>query len=129
MQVTIVKSNSTVRRSTLMPTLTGHHLLSSNERSSMSLGLGIKPSDCPTRLRSMGQDGQLITTPPQLNSIGIKTQSFQRIVEPFIWNYLVENNEDGDDDNDDNDISDDDDKKNNGRDGDVACLSSKKCKY
>ena len=39
----------------------------------------------------MGQDGRLITTPPGLNGIGIKTQSFRRIVEPFIWNYLVEN--------------------------------------
>ncbi len=47
-------------------------------------------------------------------------------MEPFIWNYLVENNEDGDDDNDDNDSSDDDDEKNNIKDGDVACLSSKK---
>jgi hypothetical protein len=50
-------------------------------------------------------------------------------VEPFIWNYLVENNKDGDDDNNDNDSSDDDDEKNNVKDGDVACLSSKKRKY
>jgi hypothetical protein len=26
-----------------------------------------------------------------LNGIGIKTQSFRRIAEPFIWNYLVVN--------------------------------------
>ena len=45
----------------------------------------------------MGQDGRLITTPPQLNGIGIKTQSFRRIVEPFIWNYLVENDMDSKD--------------------------------
>jgi len=43
----------------------------------------------------MGQDGRLITTPPGLNGIGIKTKSFQRIVEPFIWNYLVENDMEG----------------------------------
>ena len=43
----------------------------------------------------MGQDGRLITTPPRLNGIGIKTKSFQRIVEPFIWNYLVENDMEG----------------------------------
>ena len=76
----------------------------------------------------MGQDGRLITPPPRLNGIGIKTQSFQKIVEPLIWNYLVENNEDGDNDNDDNDSSNDDDEKNNIKDGDVACLSSKKRK-
>ena len=67
--------------------------------------------------------------PPQLNRIGIKTQSFRRIVEPCIWNFLVKNNEDGDNDNDDDDSSDDDDKKNNNIDSDVACLSSKKRKY
>ena len=92
--------------------------------------IGNKTERSPNKIEEqMGQDGRLITTPPQLNGIGIKTQSFQRIVEPFIWNYLVENNEDGDDDNDDNNISDDDDEKNNVKDGDVACLSSKKRKY
>jgi hypothetical protein len=49
-------------------------------------------------------------------------------VEPFIRNYLVVNNEDGDNDNDDNDSNDDDDENNNVKDGDVACLSSKKRK-
>ena len=51
-QVTIVKSNLTVRRSTLMPILMGNHLLGSNKRMSTWLGVGIKPSDRPTRLRS-----------------------------------------------------------------------------
>jgi len=32
-----------------------------------------------------------------LNVVGIKTKSFQRIVEPFIWNYLVENDMEGKD--------------------------------
>jgi hypothetical protein len=45
----------------------------------------------------MGQDRQLIATPPRLNGIRIKTQSFRRIVEPFIWNYLVENDMEGKD--------------------------------
>ncbi len=45
----------------------------------------------------MGQDGRLITTPPLLNGIRIKMQSFRRIVEPFIWNYLVENDTEGND--------------------------------
>ena len=45
----------------------------------------------------MGQDGRLITTPPRLNGVGIKTQIFRRIVEPCIWNYLVENDTEGKD--------------------------------
>ena len=49
-------------------------------------------------------------------------------MEPFIWNYLVVNNEDGDNDNDDNDSNDDDDENNNVKDGDVACLSSRSAK-
>jgi len=45
----------------------------------------------------MGQDGQLITTPPQLNGIGIKTQLFGRIVDPFIWNFILEKDMDEED--------------------------------
>ena len=67
LQVTIVKLNLTKRRLTLMHTLmghrlrrrltsmhtlTGHRLCNSNKGGSTLLGLGIKPSDCPTRLRS-----------------------------------------------------------------------------
>jgi hypothetical protein len=54
--------------------------------------IGNKTERLPNKIEEqMGQDGRLITTPPRLNRIGIKTQSFRRIVEPFIWNYLVEN--------------------------------------
>jgi hypothetical protein len=42
----------------------------------------------------IGRDGRLITTPPRLNGLGIKTQSFQRKEDPFIWNFIVENNTD-----------------------------------
>jgi hypothetical protein len=33
----------------------------------------------------------------------MEQQSFQKLVEPFIWNYIVENKLDDDDGNDDND--------------------------
>ena len=60
--------------------------------------IGNKTKRLPNKIEEqMGQDGWLITTPPRLNGIGIKTQSFQRIVEPFIWNYLVENDTEGKD--------------------------------
>jgi hypothetical protein len=53
----------------------------------------------------IGRDGRLITTPPQLNGHRIKQQSIIRIVEPFIWNFIVENDDkdDKDDDKDDED--------------------------
>ncbi len=54
--------------------------------------IGSKSERSPNKIEEqMGQDGRLITTPPRLNGIGIKTQSFRRIVGPFIWDYLVEN--------------------------------------
>jgi hypothetical protein len=54
--------------------------------------IGNKTERLPNKVEEqMGQDGRLITTPPWLNGIGIKTQSFRRIAEPFIWNYLVVN--------------------------------------
>jgi len=60
--------------------------------------IGNKTERSPNKIEEqMGQDGRLITTPPRLNGIGIKTQSFRRIVEPFIWNYLVENDMDSKD--------------------------------
>ncbi len=47
--------------------------------------IGNKTEQSPNKIEEQtGQDGQLITTPPRLNGIGIKTQSFRRIVEPFI---------------------------------------------
>jgi len=45
----------------------------------------------------MGQDGRLITTPPRLNGLGIKTQSFRRIADPFIWNFILEKSMDEED--------------------------------
>ena len=60
--------------------------------------IGNKTERSPNKIEEqMGQDGRCITTPPRLNGIGIKTQSFRRIVEPFIWDYLVENDMDSKD--------------------------------
>jgi hypothetical protein len=47
-----------------------------------------------------------------MNSLRMEQQSFQKLVEPFIWNYIIENKLDDDDDNED----DDDDNNNNNND-------------
>ena len=58
--------------------------------------VGNKSQQSPNKIEEQkGQDGRSIST--QLNGIGIKTQSFRRIVEPFIWNYLVESDMEGND--------------------------------
>ncbi len=59
---------------------------------------GNKTEQSPNKIEEqMGQDGLLFTTPSQLTRIGIKTQSFRIIAEPFIWNYMVENDLEGKD--------------------------------
>ncbi len=42
----------------------------------------------------------------------MEQQSFQKLVEPFIWNYIVENKLDDDNDNDDNDDDNNNDNNN-----------------
>ena len=60
--------------------------------------IGILHHNSPRKIEEqMGQDGRLITTPPQLNGIGIKTQSFRRIADPFIWNIILEKSMDEED--------------------------------
>ncbi len=62
-------------------------------------------------------NGRMIVTPPRLNEIWIKQQSFRQWVEQYKWNYLLKKEDEGgkdedDDDNsnkDDNDDTDDDD--------------------
>ena len=57
--------------------------------SSMLLGLGMKPSDRPTKLRRRWEDGQLITPPPRLNGIRIKMQSFWKLADKWLkWQWL-----------------------------------------
>ena len=57
--------------------------------------IGNKTERSPNKIEEqMGQDGRLITTPPRLNGIGIKQQSFRRIMYPFIWNFILENSMD-----------------------------------
>ena len=55
--MTIVKSNSTLRRSTLMPTLTEHHLLGSNERKSYIVRIENKTKPLLNKIEEqMGQE-------------------------------------------------------------------------
>ena len=57
-------------------------------------------------------DGRLIVTPPRLNGLRIKQQSFRQFTEQYKWNYILDNNadedhkdeDDGEDDEDDSDV-------------------------
>jgi hypothetical protein len=61
--------------------------------------IGNKSEDSPNKIEEqIGRDGQLITPPPRLNGLTLKTQSFRQIADPYVWNFLVENNTDDDKD-------------------------------
>jgi len=60
--------------------------------------IGILHHNSPRKIEEqIGQDGRLITTPPCVNGIGIKTQSFRRIADPFVWNFILRKDMDEDD--------------------------------
>ncbi len=50
-------------------------------------------NDYSTRKIEMQKDGdgQMIVTPLQLNGLWIKQQSFRQCMDPFVWNYVVDN--------------------------------------
>ncbi len=57
--------------------------------------IGNKTDQSPNKIEEqMGRDGRLITTPPQLNLLCITQQSFRRIVDQYLWQYAI-NNDDG----------------------------------
>jgi hypothetical protein len=77
-------------------------------------------------------DGQMIITPPQLNWLRIKQQSFRQCMEQLKWNYLLTKEDEGGKDDNDEDDCDDDDKENNDDDeinASSAPTSNKKRKY
>jgi hypothetical protein len=45
-------------------------------------------------------DGQLIVDPPRLNGLRNKQQSFRNLMEPFVWNYILEKDLDEEDNSD-----------------------------
>jgi hypothetical protein len=59
--------------------------------------IGNKNKQSPNRIEDQrGCDGQLITTPPRLNLLRITHQSFRRIVDQYLCQYAI-NNDDGED--------------------------------
>ncbi len=71
------------------------------------LQIGVLDEVSPQKFEwQIDEQHELITAPPQMNSLRMEQQSFQKLVEPFIWNYIIENklDDNNDDDNDDNNL-------------------------
>ena len=61
--------------------------------------IGMSTDLSPTKIEmQIYSDGQLIVTPPQLNGLRTKQQSFRKLMEPFVWNYILEKDLDEEDD-------------------------------
>jgi hypothetical protein len=72
--------------------------------------IGILETYSPRKVENQkDSDGQMIITPPQLNGLWIKQQSFRQCMKQFKWNYLFEG---GEDYKEDDDYNDNDDKVN-----------------
>jgi len=62
--------------------------------------IGIKTEESPNRIEDQrGRDGRLITAPPRMNLHRITQQSFRIIVDQYLWQYTIDN-DDGDEDKD-----------------------------
>ena len=63
-------------------------------------------------MQTYRSDGRMIITPPRLNGLRIKRQSFRYYMEQFKWNYILDDDadedlkdeDDGEDDKDNSDV-------------------------
>jgi hypothetical protein len=61
--------------------------------------IGVLYADSPRKIEMQKYShGRLIVDPPRLNGLRIKQQSFRKLMEPFVWNYILEKDLDEEDD-------------------------------
>jgi hypothetical protein len=53
--------------------------------------IGIVNEYSPRKIEMQIRDSRMIYTPPRMNGIQIKPQSFRKCMDPFVWNYVVDN--------------------------------------
>jgi hypothetical protein len=84
---------------------------SSNKRKDIAfIRIGVLHAKLPRKIEMQkDSDGLMIITPPRLNGLWIKQQSFRQCVEQSKWNYLLEKEEEDGKDDDDADNNDEDD--------------------
>ncbi len=69
-----------------------------NRRPFYAVWIGVMSMQSPSKIElQKDRNGLLNTASPRLNWLRIKTQSFQRIADPFIWNFIIEKNTDDND--------------------------------
>jgi hypothetical protein len=74
--------------------------------------IGILAVDSPRKIEMQRyNDGQMTITPPQLNGLWLKQQSFRQCMEQYKWNYVLEEEEDNDKDDEDKDNKNEDNRE------------------
>ncbi len=54
--------------------------------------IGFLAVDSPRKIKMKRySDGRMNTTPPRLNRLHFRWQSFRKLMDPFVWNYVLDN--------------------------------------
>jgi hypothetical protein len=95
--------------------------------------IGVLDDNSPRKIemQKYRSHGRMIITPPRLNGLRIKRQSFRYLTEHFKWNYILEDDADEDlkDEDDGEDDKDDSDVDNGDSTTSSPATSNKKRKY
>ena len=63
-----------------------------------TIRMGTKTEGSPNKIEDqIGRDGRLVTNPPRLNLMRIKTHSFKEVAAQYLWQYAIDNEEEEDD--------------------------------
>ena len=54
--------------------------------------IGVLHANSPIKIEMQKDphDGRMITTPPRLSGLCLQQSSFRRLIEPILWNYILE---------------------------------------
>ena len=66
---------------------------SSNKRKDIAfIRIGVLHAKSPRKIEMQkDSDGRMITTPPRLSGLCLQQSSFRRLIEPILWNYILDN--------------------------------------
>ncbi len=54
--------------------------------------IGVLAINSPRKIEMQRySDGRMNTTPPRLNRLYFRWQSFRKLMDPFVWNYVLDN--------------------------------------
>jgi hypothetical protein len=54
--------------------------------------IGVLHANSPRKIEMQkDSDGRMIVTPPRLNGLRLQQSSFRRLIEPILWNYILDN--------------------------------------